>query len=164
MGPCALVEVLVLPKGLSLPLLSQEGNEMSLSQMRWNPNLMFDFFYENTTSNGMIEKDVDDNFAEVDDSSLAEMSGMEHVDMLQSSFTSSVGGLQTQIQAIVRRVLDGRVVQPANEIRPAGEIIADSHEQRRKEAETLTALGLQPVRGLLLYGPPGCGKVSIRKL
>lgn len=68
---------------------------------------------------------------------------------------TTVGGLQSQIDEIVRRVLDGRVVRPASS---SDNVTTVSHELdriRRQEMEALLELGLQPCRGLLLYGPPG---------
>jgi SpoVK/Ycf46/Vps4 family AAA+-type ATPase len=85
--------------------------------------------------------------------------------MLKTSFSSSVGGLRPQINEIVRRVLDGRVIRPFNkedgdDESERGDVDFVVGEKARLEADELLALGLSPVRGLLLYGPPGCGKVS----
>lgn len=149
MGPCALVELTLTPKGLSLPLLSEGGGEecMSLCNVGWNPEIMFDFVQETNTKEPNATLD-DTNDGPLSDS-------QSSFDMFQSTFTSSVGGLRPQIDAIVRRVLDGRVIRPATSTDSAS-----VHHERSKEAKVLAELGLDPVRGLLLYGPPGCGKVS----
>jgi len=60
-----------------------------------------------------------------------------------------VGGLNSQIEAIVRRVLDGRVIRPAEE-----EVSGDSNLDLTKtvmEAETLAQLGLSPVKGKYFF-------------
>jgi hypothetical protein len=76
-----------------------------------------------------------------------------------------LGGLQPQIEAIGRRVLDGRVIRPAkDESASSGHNnFTNNHRSinlplAALEAKELELLGLTPVRGLLLYGPPGCGK------
>lgn len=58
-----------------------------------------------------------------------------------TSLRTSVGGLSTEIDAIVRRVLSSRSMPPA----------------------VMAALGLQHVRGLLLHGPPGTGKTLVAR-
>lgn len=57
-----------------------------------------------------------------------------------SALSSSVGGLEAQLDAIVRRVLASR---------------ADPAAARR--------LGVSHVRGILLSGPPGCGKTLLAR-
>ena len=59
---------------------------------------------------------------------------------LEASLKTSVGGLEAQLEAIVRRVLASR---------------ADPEAARR--------LGVSHVRGILLSGPPGCGKTLLAR-
>ena len=59
---------------------------------------------------------------------------------LEASLRTSVGGLEAQLEAIVRRVLASR---------------ADPEAARK--------LGVSHVRGILLSGPPGCGKTLLAR-
>ena len=59
---------------------------------------------------------------------------------LAAALASNVGGLESQLEAIVRRVLASR---------------ADPAAARR--------LGVSHVRGILLSGPPGCGKTLLAR-
>ena len=54
---------------------------------------------------------------------------------------NSIGGLNEELRTIVRRVLLSRQIEP----------------------KMLKTLGLSHVKGLLLYGPPGCGKTLIAR-
>jgi vesicle-fusing ATPase len=154
MGPCGLVELILTPTGLSLPLLSDEGEEsMAVSKVGFDPRTMFDFVSINETNDTVTHTKE-----ELDNDAFSE-TGQSHIDALHSTFSSSVGGLQPQIQSIVRRVLDGRVVRPVQDLQVDD---TNAHRIRTEEARALAELGLQPVRGLLLYGPPGCGKVRMR--
>lgn len=148
MGPCALVELVLTPKGLSLPLLSDDTEEsMSLNKLGFDPIIMFDFVKQanETKATTRNESAANDNAC-----------------LFHSTFASSVGGLGPQIESIVRRVLDGRVIRPVapDDYEAIASTTTSFHQQRSTEAKALAELGLEPVRGLLLHGPPGCGKVG----
>ena len=170
----------------------QSLRDMTLRRLAWNPQHMFDFVSEddgdskggdNAASNGNGR----DNNASFGPGASMTLQGKERNDAFSSDFRSRVGGLGPQIDSIVRRVLDGRVIRPA-EVDGRGNLLSfdeaksqyggdennlnGNNEQNQAmgledaskqlslaamEAEELALLGLTPVRGLLLYGPPGCG-------
>lgn len=81
-----------------------------------------------------------DGDADGSDSSAGDGKAAERKAALESSLKTSVGGLEAQLEAIVRRVLASR---------------ADPEAARR--------LGVSHVRGILLSGPPGCGKTLLAR-
>ncbi len=153
MGPCAILEIIVLPSGLKFDhAFEEEGlnHHMKMTQLCWEPKKMFKFHTPKPSSRNPA---IGDTFGDKEVDELLILSGRGRNKYLEASFTETVGGLRPQIESIVRRVLDGRVFRSIDED-GEGEIVG---EQSLLDAKELEALGLRPVRGLLLYGPPGCG-------
>jgi hypothetical protein len=165
MGPAAVLEVTLLPRGKKMDsILDNRSGDMALSGVYWSPRQMFSGL--GSDDERAIEDKLEDG-DEVDKPSFrdsaASLSGKERNDAFKDDFRSAVGGLSSQIEAIVRRVLDGRVLRPADadegsENGSSTGMMENSLSAASLEAEELALLGLTPVRGLLLYGPPGCGK------
>ena len=89
---------------------------------------------------GLTSVSDGDGDADGSDSSAGDGKAAERKAALESSLKTSVGGLEAQLEAIVRRVLASR---------------ADPEAARR--------LGVSHVRGILLSGPPGCGKTLLAR-
>ena len=159
MGPAAVLELTLLPRlWQDIPtvfdkrtVMGEARGDMTMIEPAygWDPSTMLQLLPE--------EDDRSDNSTSVepnDTDVFRSLEGKQRNDALASHFKSRVGGLQTQIDAIVRRVLDGRSIY-------ANDGDGNAISKARLEAEELSLLGLQPVRGLLLYGKPGVGKTLI---
>jgi hypothetical protein len=153
MGAAAVLEVLLLPRGQSMPRSVRTGLIMRISGVPWQPQSMFHLTQPSAEHEHGTNASYD---RPIDPASF--LSGRDQNEAFCREFRSTVGGLQPQIDAIVRRVLDGRVIRPVLDDR-FGESSTEFRAQleTKLEAEELELLGLTPVRGLLLYGPPGCG-------
>lgn len=154
MGAAAVLELIILPRGRRLTTTVSAGRTMVVAGMTWKPQSMFDFYNEDSTTS--TNASSNDDTARIRGTSPTSLAGSDRNEAFTADFRSSVGGLQPQIGAIVRRVLDGRVIQPADE-GDAAASATSAEASTASEATDLALLGLTPVRGLLLYGPPGCG-------
>ena len=158
-GSAAVLEITLVPRGQALTIdgTAMRG-DMVVQNCVWKPQQIFD---------AVSNKDIDGS----DDPNLGSgytpisQAGKDRNDAFQADFKEDVGGLQSQIDAIVRRVLDGRVIRPVSE--DDGVLERDETTTALKtatlEAQELAILGLTPVRGLLLYGPPGTGKTLLAR-
>jgi hypothetical protein len=150
MGPAAILEIVLLPRTKQHLDRSDAANIMQIQGMPWPPKEMFEF--QPTADDADYQLDgtegQDDNYW----GPASSLSGKSKNDAFRSEFQTAVGGLQPQIDAIVRRVLDGRVLRPVNGLDDQDSMVVTT----AAEAKELELLGLSPVRGLLLYGPPGC--------
>ena len=141
MGAAGNLEVYILPQGKTLTSITSDNQDMALSKILWHPDKMFSFIQQD---NNLTQSTRNEGSAAASNVAIA-LTGKDRNDAFKYSFKSRVGGLNTQIESIVRRVLDGRVIRPADE-----EIIEDSNIDLTKtamEAETLAQLGLSPVKG-----------------
>lgn len=173
MGPAAILEVIALPKAViargatltDMITSGAVGDDMVVQNFAWKPQEIFDMVLDDdtkdTSNNSLDSMDFVTGYTPIS------QSGKERNDAFESDFKMAVGGLGTQIDAIVRRVLDGRVIRPAQEDNNAGAQSDDTTStaltMAAMEAEELEVLGLTPVRGLLLYGPPGTGKTLLAR-
>ena len=173
MGPAAILELTLMPKQWQdLPTVfdknvilggacddmtidiaggASEGISLTHSTSAWSPSI-FQLFFEKE-----VRKDSDDKVSS-SGSAFQSLEGKERKVALAAHFRSSVGGLKPQIDSIVRRVLDGRSIYSTH---AEDDTSRTAIYRSRLEAKELLLLGLQPVRGLLLYGRPGVGKTLI---
>ena len=152
-GPCAILETIILPKGLMLESMhdDEEEKEMALSNFGWDPNVLLDYWEPDDDEDANTT--VEAVYGEIRHGTIK--ANIDQGTVLESTLSTAVGGCREEIAEIVRRACQGRVL--------SDELGVDSKECELEAAE-LAALGLSPVRGVLLYGPPGCGKARNRMI
>jgi vesicle-fusing ATPase len=162
MGPAAVLEVFLLPRQSGFSERGTSVGDMVVENFMWKPQEIFDIVQDDDRNATATTEDMDF----VTGYTPISQSGKDRNDAFESDFKTSVGGLQPQIDAIVRRVLDGRVLRPVQEDSDntvSKDETTSALSMAAMEAEELAVLGLTPVRGLLLYGPPGTGKTLLAR-
>lgn len=131
-GPAAILETIILPKGLVLASMHDDEaeSEMALSNLGWDPNGLFDFFEPSTSSN-TTEDALTEGQREGSEHA-KDAAGTDQGTVLETTLSSSVGGCRDQISEIVRRACQGRAL--SNEL-------GISTEECLLEAAELSALG-----------------------
>ncbi len=103
MGSASLIEITLLPKGLKIPsVMEQQSLDMAVARIDWTPQQMFHF----PTSKLATESEKTSDLS-VGNLAMS-LAGKDRNDRFQADFETAVGGLKPQIDAIIRRVLDGR--------------------------------------------------------
>ena len=149
MGPSALIDVTLLPAQAKMPLLDKSGGDMFSCRPGWNTSGLF-------VKAEMVDKEKTENNrkGQCDPTSpQLLMAGKQRADYFSASLSKVIGGMGPAIGQIIRRALSGRTVVDA-----ASSLSESSNGEAlyaHFEAEELISLGLAPVRGMLLYGPPG---------
>jgi hypothetical protein len=142
-GPCLFMEVLLYPDGLAVPPLldddddqkdaaiSTAAKDLVITSAQWHPN---DFL---SLANNDDDATVQDQAIT---STTNDPTPPTDISRFKDQVLLSVGGLPSQIDQIIRRVVDGR---------------ATGNQDGNGDMSFLYSLGLAPLRGMLLYGPPG---------
>ena len=61
MGPCGIMELVILPKGLRMTSIFEEGDHMAISNLGWKLDDMLTFFYADSDSDQTLQNDPNDD-------------------------------------------------------------------------------------------------------
>jgi len=171
-GSAAVLELTLLPRlWQDLPtvfeesvLMKESSGDLTLSNasLSWDPSIMlgilpkgkFDLTDENQSNNHKRANDTPENM-------YRSLAGKRRNDALKNHLQSRIGGLQPQINAIVCRVLHSRSIFSASNNDFDDD--DDSMTKTKLEVRELATVGIQPVRGLMLYGKSGTGKTLLAR-
>ena len=130
-----LLEICVYPPGYESEKLPSSLSDNCLANQESAHSFVNDTLSYEQASTLLIEK------PKVNELISAEVFSYDDIGLLNLTFNRNIGGLSSEISTLLRRVLLSRSLSPS----------------------LLTALGISPVKGVLLYGKPGSGKVRISR-